>query len=115
MRAVCPHCGSSHAHRTPRRASADRVLGLAGVRLYRCADCGRKHHGLKWLKLVVPDLVGGGPVAGRRGGHWKQRYHSWRLREGRHAHKAMFFALAVLAAVCGFFSLLLYSASLFCG
>jgi hypothetical protein len=91
------------------------VLGLAGVRLYRCTDCGRKHHGLKWIKLILPDPVGVVPGPRRRGGYWKQRYHSWRLREGRHAHKAIIFALVVLAAVCGFFFLLWNSASLLPG
>ncbi len=94
---------------------AEHALGLAGVRLYRCNDCGKKHHGLKWLKLLAPVSGGVGSLHPRRTGGWKQRYLSWRLREGRHAHKTLVLALVLLAAVGGFFLYLWNSSILLAG
>jgi uncharacterized protein with PIN domain len=54
LRSVCPHCGSSLAHRSRARTVGDRLFRLAGLRLYRCESCGRLHHSSKWLKLLEP-------------------------------------------------------------
>jgi hypothetical protein len=107
LRAVCPACGSLHAHRSRKKTVLDRVLGLAGLRVYRCESCNRIHHGAKWLKLLAPIPA---PPAGRVRRYtsgWKHRYLAWRLRDGRHAHKALTVLLILLAAVGGFFLLLL--------
>jgi DNA-directed RNA polymerase subunit RPC12/RpoP len=38
----CPHCGSRRAREASRRLS-DYVLGLVGLRPYRCGGCGRRY------------------------------------------------------------------------
>lgn len=85
------------------------MLKLAGIRLYRCETCQRQHHGTKWLKTLAPLPQTPGRRSGGGLARWKRRYAAWRLREGRHAHKALMFAVALLAAVSGFFLFLLNS------
>lgn len=106
VRAVCPGCGTYSAHRSRKRTVVDHVAGLAGLRVYRCEGCGRLYHGAKWLRLLAPMPVKLGSRRRLGGPDWLHRYRSWRIRDGRHAHRYLLFALVLLTALGGFFLLL---------
>lgn len=113
LRAVCPRCGSTHAHRSPKKTPWDFVLGLVCVRVYRCERCQRRHHGWKLLKQFALPVKPSGPRRGWRRAGLMHRYRSWRAREGRHAGRLLLIAGMLSAAVGGFFFLLGNSSYLF--
>lgn len=114
LRVVCPACGCSSVHRSRRRSLLDHLVSLAGIRVFRCNQCGGRHHGTRWLKILAP--LPQVPVRSRKNrSAWLRRYRGWRIREGRHAPKYLLCALALLAALGGFFLLLWHSHLLWIG
>ena len=43
-RRVCPECGQSRAYRSRRRGVTDYLLGILGLRPYRCRECEHRFH-----------------------------------------------------------------------
>jgi ribosomal protein L37AE/L43A len=41
---VCPECASGEIDRVPRTSIRDYVVTLAGLRVYRCRECGREFY-----------------------------------------------------------------------
>jgi hypothetical protein len=115
VRAVCPLCGEIAAHRTRRRTARDYLLGVLGLRAYRCEACSRRYHATKWLRLLAPAAGGAPPPRSRASSHWVHRYRAWRIREGRHAHRFLLFGIVLLAIVGGFFLALCNAHLLFAG
>jgi len=52
-RAVCPACGSLRAVRSRRRTVADHLLGLLGLRPFRCQSCRWRFHAWPGLRLLL--------------------------------------------------------------
>jgi predicted RNA-binding Zn-ribbon protein involved in translation (DUF1610 family) len=55
-RRPCPQCGAKRVYRSHRRSFAERILGLAGMKIRRCHACGLRYTRLGGSVLLMADV-----------------------------------------------------------